>query len=82
MIDEFLGRTKTVRIDYVHGEEAARRLGQAAGNCALFLPALSKSSFFDTIVRDGCFPRKTFSMGEADEKRFYLEARKIVPDQS
>ncbi len=81
MIDDFLARTKGARVDYVHGDETTRRLGQSERNCALFLPALSKSSFFETIVRDGCFPRKTFSMGEADEKRFYLEARKIVPEQ-
>ena len=39
----------------------------------------AKDDFFRTIIRDGALPRKTFSMGEADEKRFYLECRQIVP---
>jgi hypothetical protein len=43
-----------------------------------FLPALSKYQLFKTIAKDGALPRKTFSMGEADEKRFYLECRKIT----
>jgi hypothetical protein len=43
----------------------------------LFLPAIDKSTFFETIITDGALPRKTFSMGEAHEKRFYMEARKI-----
>jgi hypothetical protein len=41
------------------------------------LPAISKNNFFRTIIIDGALPRKTFSMGEADEKRFYLECRAI-----
>ena len=44
-----------------------------------FCPTIDKSSFFRTIIMDGAFPRKTFSMGESDEKRFYVEVRKIVP---
>ena len=48
------------------------------GNVGFYLPALAKDDFFRTIIRDGALPRKTFSMGEADEKRFYLECRRIA----
>ena len=60
------------------GEEVLRRLGEQPGNIGFYLPALAKGDFFRTVVRDGALPRKTFSMGEADEKRFYLECRQIV----
>jgi hypothetical protein len=39
---------------------------------------MGKSALFETVIRDGALPRKTFSMGEAHEKRFYMEARKIT----
>ena len=54
-----------------------RELGSKEGNIGLFLPAIEKSTFFDSIIQDGALPRKTFSMGEADEKRYYMEARRI-----
>ena len=44
---------------------------------AFLLPAMGKEQLFPTVIRDGVLPRKTFSMGEAHDKRFYLEARKI-----
>ncbi|MGE5604239.1 MAG: DUF1015 domain-containing protein, partial [Bacteroidota bacterium] len=46
-------------------------------NIGFFLPALDKSLLFKTVIRDGVLPRKSFSMGEAEEKRFYLECRRI-----
>jgi hypothetical protein len=66
------------RIDYVHGLDVTERLGCQAGNLGFYLPAIDKSSFFKTVIVDGTLPRKTFSMGEAKEKRFYMEARRIV----
>ena len=66
------------RIDYVHGKDVALRLGQQPGNIGIYLPAISKSAFFRTVILDGALPRKTFSMGEAKEKRFYMEARRIA----
>jgi hypothetical protein len=66
------------RIDYVHGEEVTVRLGSQPGNMGFYLPVISKGDFFKTVILDGALPRKTFSMGEAKEKRFYLEARRIV----
>jgi hypothetical protein len=66
------------KIDYVHGLDVTERLGTQGGNLGFYLPAIDKSSFFKTVIVDGALPRKTFSMGEAREKRFYLEARRIV----
>ena len=66
------------KIDYVHGEDVTVRLGSQPGNVGLYLPVISKSAFFKTVILDGALPRKTFSMGEAREKRFYVEARRII----
>ena len=65
------------KVDFIHGEEVMHELGVKEGNMGFFFPPISKNSLFKTIIFDGVLPRKTFSMGEADEKRFYLEARKI-----
>lgn len=77
-LDAWGERGGFARIDYVHGEETVVRLGSMPGNLGFYLPGIAKSDFFKTVVRDGALPRKTFSMGEAREKRFYLEARRIV----
>ncbi|MCX7670128.1 MAG: DUF1015 domain-containing protein, partial [Anaerolineae bacterium] len=66
------------RIDYVHGSDVVERLGAQPGNIGFYVPTIAKSSFFKTVIVDGVLPRKTFSMGEAREKRFYMEARRIV----
>lgn len=66
------------KIDYVHGEEVVLRLGSQAGNLGFYLPVMSKRDLFTTVILDGALPRKTFSMGEAPEKRFYMECRKIA----
>ena len=65
------------RIDYIHGADVARELAAHPGNIAFLLPAMGKDQLFPTVIHDGILPRKTFSMGEAHDKRFYLEARKI-----
>ncbi len=77
VIDALLESKQGVTVDYVHGEEITTTLGSQEGNIGLLLPAIDKYTFFNTIIEDGALPRKTFSMGEAQEKRFYLEARKI-----
>ncbi len=66
-----------VVVDYIHGEDVTLSLGSTEGNIGLLLPGIEKDTFFDTIISDGSLPRKTFSMGDANDKRFYLEARKI-----
>lgn len=65
-------------IDYVHGEDVVLVLGQQQGNVGFILPAMPKSDLFKTVILDGALPRKTFSMGEAKEKRFYMECRRIA----
>ena len=76
-LDAFLKDGGAERIDYVHGAEVVCDLGVKPGNAGFYLPAMPKSDLFKTVILDGALPRKTFSMGEAREKRFYLECRKI-----
>ena len=66
----------SIHTDYIHGEDSVRALA-APDKLGFLLPDVSKDSFFETISKEGVFPRKTFSMGEAVEKRYYLEAKKI-----
>lgn len=75
-LDTYVKKHKC-RIDYIHGDSVARELGGREGNIAFLLPAMEKAELFPTILSDGLLPRKTFSMGEANDKRFYLEARQI-----
>ncbi len=76
-LDEWLTKHSEAELDYIHGAEVVHKLGSKHGNIGFFLPALAKSLLFKTVIRDGALPRKSFSMGEAEEKRFYLECRKI-----
>ena len=64
-------------IDYIHGMGVTCDLARQPGNLGFVLPALSKVELFPAILSGGVLPRKTFSMGEAHDKRYYLEARKI-----
>ncbi len=66
------------RIDYIHGEEALRSLAREFGNVGFLLPPMDKFRLFPAVASDGALPRKTFSMGEAVEKRYYIEARSLV----
>jgi hypothetical protein len=78
LLDGFVKETG-VSIDYVHGEDAVFRAVQnpARRGAGLLLPPIQKDGFFETISRLGVLPRKSFSLGEASEKRFYVECRKI-----
>jgi hypothetical protein len=76
-LDVFLKDGGAEKIDYVHGQDVTVKLGGQAGNAGFYLPGMSKSDLFKTVILDGALPRKTFSMGEAREKRFYMETRKI-----
>jgi hypothetical protein len=77
-LDSFLKEGGAEKIDYVHGEDVTVKLGSQPNNAGFYLPGMSKSDLFKTVILDGALPRKTFSMGEAHEKRFYMEARKIA----
>ena len=76
-LDVWLSENRETSIDYVHGEGVTSRLGAEPGNMGFLLPVMEKEELFPTVIRDGALPRKTFSMGEAHEKRFYLECRRI-----
>ena len=66
-----------VTLDYIHGADVVEELGRKHGNIGFLLPPMDKSELFPTVIYDGALPRKTFSMGEAHEKRYYLECRAI-----
>jgi uncharacterized protein (DUF1015 family) len=77
-LDTFIMEGGAEKIDYVHGVDVTVRLGSQSGNLGIYLPGMHKNELFKTVILDGALPRKTFSMGEAHEKRFYMEARKIA----
>jgi hypothetical protein len=76
-LDVYIKDGGAEKIDYVHGRDVVERLALQPGNAGFYLPGMHKSDLFKTVILDGALPRKTFSMGEAREKRFYMEARKI-----
>ena len=78
-LDEYLSVHLGV-IDYIHGEEVLQQLSKEPNSIGFELPTIDKNKFFKGIVEDGVFPRKTFSTGHAQEKRYYLEARKITAE--
>lgn len=65
-------------IDYIHGSKATETLATRPGNAGFTLPAMDKAMLFPAVAADGALPRKTFSMGEANEKRYYIEVRQIL----
>ncbi len=78
-IDAVLKETPAAEVDYIHGADVVKELSAKPDAMGFLLPAMQKSELFPTVVFDGALPRKTFSMGEANEKRYYLECRKIEP---
>ena len=79
-IDAFLKELpdqSKAEIDYIHGTDEVLKLGSKENSLGILLPPIAKDSFFETINGRGPLPRKSFSMGEADEKRFYLECRQL-----
>ncbi|MBQ8392100.1 MAG: DUF1015 domain-containing protein [Clostridia bacterium] len=69
--------TLSYEVDYIHGDDVVTSLSAKNGAVGFLLPKPEKSSLFETVIKDGALPRKTFSMGEANEKRYYMEAKKI-----
>jgi len=76
-LDDYLARHPEAGIDFIHGEGSLRALARRPGVVGFLLPEIDKHSFFEDVKKLGVLPRKTFSMGEADEKRFYMEAKRI-----
>lgn len=79
-LNAFLKEEGAKKIDYVHGKDSLVQLGKKPESMGFYLPAMDKHELFKTVILDGSLPRKTFSMGEAWEKRFYMEARKLVQE--
>lgn len=75
-LDKFL-KENSGKIDYIHGEDVVHSLCQKHGAVGFLLPSMTKAELFPTVIKDGALPRKTFSMGHANDKRFYCEARRI-----
>ena len=76
-IDEYMKDHPTVRIDYIHGTEVVENLCKQDNTLGLIFDGMQKDELFPAICADGSLPRKTFSMGHAKDKRYYIEARKI-----
>ena len=64
-------------VDYIHGDQVVCDLAKKENNVGFLLFGMEKGELFDTVIKDGALPRKTFSMGEANDKRYYFEAKKI-----
>ncbi|MCL1837636.1 MAG: DUF1015 domain-containing protein [Treponema sp.] len=85
LLDSAAGGSNALSVDYIHGEDELFRLSASDGAAAasvppatgILLPPVQKAGFFETVARCGPLPRKSFSMGEAVEKRFYIECRKL-----
>lgn len=76
-IDVIVKERNEAEVDYIHGEDSVKKLSSNEGNIGFILPAMSKFDLFPAVFADGALPRKTFSMGEACEKRYYIESRYI-----
>ena len=76
-IDSYLENNPSSKIDYIHGKDVLFDLSKKQNSCGFYLSSIDKSDLFKSVIIDGVLPRKSFSMGEAYEKRFYMEARKI-----
>jgi hypothetical protein len=77
-LDQFLQDGGAQTLDYVHGNDVLERLALQKGHAGFYFAGLPKSDLFKTVILEGALPRKTFSLGHANEKRFYMEARKIA----
>lgn len=77
-LDIMVKEEKCCDIDYIHGTAAVNKLATQAGNAGFMLPPMDKFMLFPAVAADGALPRKTFSMGEANEKRYYIESRLIA----
>lgn len=76
-LDEYVKSHPEVEVDYIHGEDTVFALAQKENTVGILYGGMTKDQLFKTVICDGALPRKTFSMGHAEDKRFYLECRKI-----
>ena len=76
--DEYIKKHSECEVDYIHGEDNVKVLAHKPKTIGILFAGMKKSELFPSVVSDGSLPRKTFSMGHACDKRFYLECRKIT----
>ncbi len=76
-LDKYLKQNPRARIDYIHGEDSLCELAKAQNTLGFLFSGMRKDELFAAVSHDGSLPRKTFSMGCADDKRFYLEGRRL-----
>ena len=76
-LDDYLKKNPSVKIDYIHGVDSLKKLSSGENAVGFIFEGMKKEELFEAVVQDGSLPRKTFSLGHADDKRFYIEARKI-----
>ena len=76
-LDGYVKTHEGAEVDYIHDDDVVERLSMQKNAIGFKLPAMGKDQLFKTVMADGVLPRKTFSMGHARDKRYYLEARKI-----
>lgn len=80
-IDEYLTRHTGAEVDYIHGEQSVLALCEKPNTLGFLFSGMEKDQLFPTVMFDGALPRKTFSMGHATDKRYYVECRRILPKQ-
>ena len=76
-LDAWLAEHPQARLEYIHGAEECRRLGEKPGHLAIVFDGFDRNSLFRVVREKGTFVRKSFSLGSAKEKRYYLECRRI-----
>ena len=79
-LDDYLARHPEAEIDYIHGEDSVAALCARENTVGFLFDGMGKDELFRTVIFDGALPRKTFSMGHAEDKRYYLECRRITPN--
>ena len=77
-IDGYLSTHKDAEVDYIHGEDSVRGLIKRENSIGFLFSGMTKDALFPTVMFDGALPRKTFSMGHAEDKRYYMECRRIT----
>ena len=77
-IDDYIASHNGAKVDYIHGEDSVKALARKENSIGFIFDGMEKSQLFKTVIFDGALPRKTFSMGHAEDKRYYLECRSIV----
>ena len=77
-LDEYTKSHPEVTVDYIHGIETVKALTKKENTLGITFDGMTKNMLFKTVICDGALPRKTFSMGHAADKRFYLECRRII----